>query len=99
MEVPCKYRFVGSPKELSKVENYLHGHTYKGDEKRRSVTIPSEDKNSLSMLAPESVPSPQEKKLGANEQNNSFPSSSTAYNDDDDDEKLNSLQMKHFQKW
>ena len=30
MEIPCKYRFVGSPKELNKVESCLHGQTYKG---------------------------------------------------------------------
>lgn len=60
MEVPCKYRFVGSPKELNKVESCLHGQTYKGDE--RSMKTPSEDvKKSLSVPAAVSIPTSQEK--------------------------------------
>ena len=58
------------------MKDYLHGQTYKGDEKLRFVTISSEDKTSLSIPAPEAVPSSQEKKLGANEQDNSLSSSS-----------------------
>ena len=62
MEIPCKYRFVGSPKELNKVESCLHGQTYKGDEKQRSIKTPSEDiKKSLSVPAAVSIPTSQEK--------------------------------------
>ena len=93
MEVPCKYRFVGSPKELSKVESCLHGQTYKGDEKQRSMTTPSEDvKKSLSVPDAVSIPTSQEKMpLRDAVQENSLPSSPITYNDD---KKLSNLQTK-----
>ena len=93
MEVPCKYRFVGSPKELSKVESCLHGQTYKGDENQRSMITPSEDvKKSLSVPAAVSIPTSQEKMpLRDAVQENSLPSSSITYNDD---KKLSNLQTK-----
>ena len=76
MEIPCKYRFVGSPKELNKVESCLHGQTYKGDEKQRSIKTSSEDvKKSLLVPAAVSIPTSQEKMpLGDTVQKNSSPS-------------------------
>ena len=93
MEIPCKYRFVGSPKELNKVESCLHGQTYKGDEKQRSIKTPSEDvKKSLLVPAAVSIPTSQEKmSLGDVVQENSSPSLPITYNDD---KKLSNLQTK-----
>ena len=84
MEIPCKYRFVGSPKELNKVESCLHGQTHKDDEKQRSIKTPSEDvKKSLSVPAAVSIPTSQEKMpLGDAVQENSSPSLPITYNDD-----------------
>jgi len=45
MEVPCKYRFTGNPKELDKVERCSQG----GDERQKPM--PNDDSN-VSLLAP-----------------------------------------------
>ena len=60
MEVPCKYRFTGNPKELGKVERCLQG----GDERQRP--IPSDD-SKVPILAPAMTLSPphEKKSLGA----------------------------------
>ena len=98
MEIPCKYRFVGSPKELNKVESCLHGQIYKGDEKQRSIKTPSEDvKKSLLVPAAVSIPTSHEKMpLGDAVQENSLPSLPMTYNDN---KKLSNLQTSHCQKW
>ena len=83
MEIPCNYRFVGSPKELSKVESCLQGQTYKGDEKQRSMTIPSEDIKILISTSCCIHPNiPRKVPRGDAVQENSLPYLPTTCNDD-----------------
>ena len=76
------------------MESCLHGQTYKGDEKQRSIKTSSEDvKKSLSVPAAVSIPTFQEKMpLGDTVQENRWvPSLPITYNDD---ENLSNLQTK-----